>query len=898
MSNNGKKDESLSDNDHSQNVNSAEGASNSTQIGTAADSPSKITRTPSMDRLLNDDLVSESGNTSRAVPSSRISIDSLSVRSFDSSAVGGRGGTRTFSFDHNNHSGSMEYSPLGNNSIFEIVMNTRRKNWLGFPSVQDIPPVVLTKDTINPELQKTVAEYVQSIGHECAVFENSNNLKSMNRIEQIKQLENYDDSVQHTNDEHTTVLKEKENLKELEEVPDFYFDKNFQLDNPRIFQKVLRDVDLRLGELSGENQAQRDHAYNELRDRLNDYLDAVESLLVGEISKSSHKFFHALGDVDLIQQKAANTVEELDLLVENANILDKEKIQKKIDRLQKTFKRKNVQKLEQGFLQVKQVLICTEECKKMYEKGEFDCCLSMIKSIDCLIKGDDSYDEEVQNWIRSWPFKLVDLKAVPALTETREFLTNMKIEIGGKFSLQLCSVLLEDVRNYCKSVSTKETLSRLQNSSREKKYLDIEPEFRDKVAGLIRQLHSCEELASALSLYQDKCVAEIKAIIKIYLPQDHQKAEGATSEAKNDDPPKSQGPVSNGSKLSRLIREQTPVEFQTMLVRIFTHASEALRRFYRHQKLLLDLSLNEIISAKEPSENQQSMITQLDIRNGINETIRILQLRTGKIIAVRRELTCNLRFDHFLRLYSVCVLFIQECEALSGEFLTKYLSDVLAAQIKNFIVNQSSRNIRTIQKKIETEPWTPFVVNVAVQRDVNDIVSSMELDPLDWIKYSDLINEENPQQDDNTKDDAQAGHKKSVVVEDNTFVASDSLLTDIELIKDILILSTNLPSAYLSNFEKMCHDLLRYFNIFAVAALNDPTRTSLQSNKNYSIMGESLDCLSHFVHIVQRFYQRLSNFSKDFSPLDQSQYSHLLHQYQTSSEKIYMANAPPPPAPV
>lgn len=137
-----------------------------------------------------------------------------------------------------------------------------------------------------------------------------------------------------------------------------------------------------------------------------------------------------------------------------------------------------------------------------------------------------------------------------------------------------------------------------------------------------------------------------------------------------------------------------------------------------------------------------------------------------------------------------------------------------------------------------------------------------------------------------------------MVVEVNTFVASDSLLTDIELIKEILILSTNLPSAYLSNFEKMCHDLLRYFNIFAVAALNDPTRTYLQSNKNYSIMGESLDCLSHFVHIVQRFYQRLSNFSKDFSPLDQSQYSHLLHQYQTSSEKIYMTNAPPPPAPV
>ena len=46
-----------------------------------------------------------------------------------------------------------------------------------------------------------------------------------------------------------------------------------------------------------KRQAERDEAFSELRDRLNDFLDIVETLLVTEISKSSHKFFHALSEL-------------------------------------------------------------------------------------------------------------------------------------------------------------------------------------------------------------------------------------------------------------------------------------------------------------------------------------------------------------------------------------------------------------------------------------------------------------------------------------------------------------------------------------------------------------------------------------------------------------------------
>lgn len=858
-------------------------------------SPVKGTRSPSEDdsTSLNDDLASVSGTNTRPVASSRMSLDSYSVRrSFDSSVMGRH--SRSFGFDNESHSGSMEFSPLGNNSIYEIVMNTRRKDWLAYPTTNDIPPVALSKNTIEDSYKKATRQYVKEIRHESLIFESTSNLRSITRMEQLRQLENYDNSNQDLADENEKDFAKRKNIKELEDVPSFYFEKDFQLDNPRTFHRVLKDIDLQLNKLSEDDQTKRDEAHIELRDRLNYYLDAVENLLVGEISKSSHKFFHALADVDLIQQKAEGTVFELDRLARATEFIDKEKIQKRISDLEKIFKRKNVQKLEQALLQVKLVVSRTQECMVMYENQDLEKCLDLIGSVDFLIKGDDSQDTVVQAWVSNWPYRLVNLKSVPALADKKELLTNLKIEIGGKFSLQLSDLLLKDVRQYCESVSTTATLSRFQNISRERGFLETDPEFNSSVSALIHQLCRCEELASSFSLYQDKCVAEIKSIIKMFLPQEQQAAEEGNETS---EPPRSQQSVSSGSKLSRLIKEQTPVEFQEMLVNIFTRTSEALRRFCMHQKLLLDLALSEITSAAtaESSENHQAMITQLDIRFGINETIRILQLRMGKIIAVRRETTATLRCDHFLKLYSICVLFIQECEAMSGEFLTKYLSDVLAAQIKNYISAQGAKNLRVIQAKIDAEKWTPSIVDRDVQKDVNDIVASMDLDPLDWVKLSDLVQTGALPDDDQHGNPNQAGHRKSVVVGDKTFVASDALLTCIGLVKVVLILSTNLPAAYLTSLERMAYDLLKHFNVCAMNSVTQPDRTLSKTGKNLSIMGESLDCLAELLQILQRFYQRMQSFSRDFAPQDRPSYAQLLQQFRASTDRIYQSNAPPPP---
>ncbi|CAI4057908.1 hypothetical protein SKDZ_04G2550 [Saccharomyces kudriavzevii ZP591] len=850
------------------------------------------------DTSLNDDLLSMSGSvTPRARRSSRMSLDSITPRrSFDSRTIS-VANSRSFGFENETHSGSMDFSPLGNNSVYEIVMNTRRKNWLNYPTIADIPPVSLSKNDLDDHWKTHVRDYVENIKGEYQIFQSTNNIRNMNQMEQLKELREEDNKNKESFEE--TLRQGDSDL--ISNIPSFYFSDKFQLDNPRTFHKVLDAIDLFLTKLDMKKQTQREEAFFELRDKLNDYLDIVETLLVTEISKSSHKFFHALSEVDNIQKRACDTIGELKDLTQNIRTIDEENIQKKILHLEMIFKRKNVEKLEQGLLQAKLVLSKTDECKELYKEDKFDSCLELIKSIDHLIKGDDTNNEDVQIWTRSWPYKLTNLKMIPALSVTREFLTNMKIEIGGKFSLQLSNLLIDDLKSFCEAIKPKETLYRIQNGSNDRKQTVFTDKFSAEIDELIVKLNRCEELTSAFDLYRERSIAELKTVIKIYLPMEN--AYSADKDVNINDEKQYNNGSTSGSKLSRLIKEQTPAEFQSMLVNIFTHALEALRRLYGHQKLLLDISLNELASVKSPNENQHNMITQLDIRTSINEIIRIIQLRTGKIIAVRRELNLSLRYDYFLKFYAICVLFIQECEILSGEFLTKYLSNVLASQIKHYANAQSSKNYRNIKKKIDVEKWVPYIVDSSIQSDVNDIISSIDIDPLRWTAILDMTQgfhtsknlDGNEDKRKNEVDEASQGHRKSIVVGDKTFVASSSLLTAIETIKELMVLSTNLPSIYLPNFEKLCYDVLQYYNSSAMASVTQLGNSLLKTGKNLSIMGESLDCLAEFVIIVQRFYQRLSNSSKDFEPFGPSHYTSLLDQYQASSNKIYMANAPPPP---
>ncbi|SCU91666.1 LAFA_0F05094g1_1 [Lachancea sp. 'fantastica'] len=849
---------------------------------------------------LNDDLMSINSSTSRndrlKYSSGRLSPGSTSFRqSFDSSSVWGRQ-SRFNTPGNEGHSGSMEFSPLGNNAVYELVLNTRRRNWLKRPTIDDIPPIILSKNEIPETWRDDTHKYVADIESDYLVFERNNNLETVKGLERLRLDE--DEGLNSTpseekNDHKEDKILESQDYGTIKRLPNFYFNEKLELDDTRTFRKIIDDLDLRADSLRSHSSQERKEAYQSIRDRLSEYLDSIENLLLAEISKSSNSFFFALEDVGKIESRAANTIKKLAAISEGLGSVERDQFQSQISTLKKKIKRKNIEKLEQGLLQAKRVTELVSECKSLYEESKSQECLELIEHVENLIKGDDDNDKHIQEMTKKWPYKLSNLRSITSFANIGDELKDITEKIGLAYSSEFCDTLIDDIKaNYSgeaelgtKLIDTKF----LRNPQKD-------AELAERIKSSAERLVQCNNLADAIQLYNERFIVELKNVIKDFLPKEPENSPGP-----NDGPvePKNTG---SGSKLSRLIRGLTPSEFQEMLLKIFVRENQALWRLSRHQKVLLDVALAVYADSSHQNGSSPESIIQLDINPAIHEGVRIVQLRMGKIIAVRRDLSSRLRYDHFLKLCSVCSWFDRECENITGEFLTQYLKDVLAAQIRSYASSLNSQNAQSVRTAIDQEVWTPRVVEPEVQQSVNEIVSCVHMTPTSWSKLMSLDGDDHDEtgahsDTQSSESTVSKGHKKSVVVNDKTFVASNALLEVIALLKGVLVLSANLPSSFLANFEKMCYDLIMYFNSRSMASVSTgpDNLPSIKSGKNLSILGESLDCLAELTAMIQMFYQRMSSSYRDYEAMAPELYMQLFKTFQMSSERLYQAHAPPPP---
>lgn len=76
---------------------------------------------------------------------------------------------------------------------------------------------------------------------------------------------------------------------------------------------------------------------------MNDYLDVVENLLIKEISKSSHKFYRTLSEVDDLEVSIKKGLGLLDELSKSLVNVERNEIEVRLAKLKKIFRRRNVE---------------------------------------------------------------------------------------------------------------------------------------------------------------------------------------------------------------------------------------------------------------------------------------------------------------------------------------------------------------------------------------------------------------------------------------------------------------------------------------------------------------------------------------------------------------------------
>ncbi|KAK9315663.1 hypothetical protein V1522DRAFT_437119 [Lipomyces starkeyi] len=677
---------------------------------------------------------------------------SLSMGSDGGRRASTSNGTSLFSLRKDLSTLGFNQSSIGTNAISTILNSPQGPGLSQTPTTRDIPPVVLTN--LNIVAPEEFGHYVNSVSSE---FERYNHLRGINtdtaesvsilppsarpnvpaRTDSLastfatstfidvleSRLMKYVGASSSTSSGRSRDERPPERprrsrrrksvtMTPLSTIPKVYFEQNFKLENPRIFDVVSERSEILasptpqpaatpvsstatsssatlVSQIGAQPSSTRKSLANNviLQEKLSWYLDTVEVHLIDEISKASPSFFAALGDLRNLHTETANAVDKIAGLREDLRRVDKEQaeIGLEIVRLQK--RRENVARLKQATAQMGLASDAAKDAESLWREGDPDGCWNATFKVDKIIEAKFELAElqAEKEECRSWNFPLSDLSSVPAIDAIRDQLRGLRARVTNEYQVLFTGCLIEDIRRHMSSVPTQETLDRLSRTYTNSKvklgsgatmtpsgsvpppintsYMNMPEKLKPEVRSHLESLAKIGAVESGLQRYRDAIMREVKNLIKRNLPTN---VNDDTASVASSATGRTATTAQKSATLERMLRDMRPQEFEDMLVDIFTGISELLRRLSMHQKLLLDITA--------------SMDTILDISDLIMAAADITQVRTVRIINVRRDLNAFADPATFSSFYNLNRVFLAECEAITGKLGNALLSTVMAQQ--------------------------------------------------------------------------------------------------------------------------------------------------------------------------------------------------------------------------
>ncbi|KAK7206850.1 hypothetical protein BZA70DRAFT_116210 [Myxozyma melibiosi] len=661
------------------------------------------------------------------------SIDSGSVRRASTTSS-----TSMLSLRRDLTSLGFNKSSIATNAIATLLNSPSARAAAWSPTIRDIPPVVLTNLNIVPP--EAFNEYLDSITSEFEKYQHirgpgTEGFRSV-AVSPRKGIPQRGDSLGQSAPSSFVDMLDNRLLKSapttedgadkkagdgkvrhskkyrpipvtpLSTIPQVYFDANFKLENPRIFDVVTERSEILSAPTPTSSISSTPTASSSsstvvskdphspisrkslannaiLQEKLSWYLDTVEVHLINEISKASPSFFAALGDLRNLHVETANAVSKISGLREDLRRVDLEQAEVGLEIVRLQKRKENVRKLEQAVAQMSLVSDVLAEAENFWKNDDADACWDTTFKVDNVVSGGIplSVLQQERSQCKNWKFPLSDLSSVPAIAAVRDQQTSLRNCVINEYQVRFTSCLLEDIRRHVASVPTQETLDRLSRTYSNSRinrsaatssgapppinnsYLNLPARLKPDVASYMQGLAKIGSVDSGVRRYRDAIMREVKNLIKRNLPTNaNDDASSVASSATG----RTATTAQKSATLERMLREMRPQEFEDMLVDIFTGVSELLRRLSMHQKLLLDIT--------------SSMDTILDISDLLTEVADITQARTVRIINVRRDLNAYQDPSLFASFYNLNRVFLAECEAITGKFGTALLNTVKSLQ--------------------------------------------------------------------------------------------------------------------------------------------------------------------------------------------------------------------------
>ncbi|KAJ3178270.1 hypothetical protein HDU85_005267 [Gaertneriomyces sp. JEL0708] len=602
------------------------------------------------------------------------------------------------------------------------------------------------------------------------------------------------------------------NLPPLATVPTTFMEPEFNLSNPHTFAQVCDNANITMG-----NKQDTSTANAVLQEKLSHYLDTIELHLIKEISRRSSSFFAALSNLQALHEETHTCVEQIQELRKKLGKISQTSVRKGLDVVRLKRRRANLNILHGGVKLVAEIRHTQPMIQILLGQGDYVAALDMIEHASMMLQGREvgGAAEKVLTVIRepsdtnddTGPAPQLDLRRVGALNGFSAHLANLSRTIGTMMENEFVKIALSEVREAVATLDVAQTVKTSQapgsdwvkrilgaadtlhsintsTASFDTSMLVAEERLKGRLSPLVLGLLRMDRLGSALQLYKDSLLREIKLVSKKHYPVvPNESGESPVSiEISTDSKTQQQ------SALARHLRSMSPDAFYELLLLIYitllqllqrvaivhgvivvivkesqsrglvigAHSGKGLGPISRPSSpeppgkltrkisdddddfgsaATLDFDLHSP-AASATTDKQISSPMDADAAGGsstygqmISESSNVLfvgsdlaHVRCAKLIGVRSEQNSQLSPADFFKLYGTTWEFIAGGEALCGRMCFG-LKGTLISQAKTFINRFHEERSKQVAHLVETEQWTQSEVPADFQQLTNQFLS-------------------------------------------------------------------------------------------------------------------------------------------------------------------------------
>lgn len=723
----------------------------------------------------------------------------------------------------------------------------------------------------------------------------------------------------------------------LSTVPAVYFDEDFHLENPRIFDvvsersEVVRKgpvvaADEKTGTSNGSAAAPRKALATNaiLQEKLSWYMDTIEMHLISSISTASTTFFTALGSLRELHSEAADSVERIRTLRKELSALDEEIAARGLGILQKKRRRENLQQLNDAVVQLKMIVESVRSTEALVDAGEVEQALTSIDGLEQLIAGERSSAESGGPMPR-----LRDLRGATALQSVNGDLDTLRFRIGKAYESKFIGMLLSDLRRHSESVSTREVLLRWSSAAMRARgghareasafpaYMGSVDELRSSLVPILTGLRRARHISVAASSYREAVLREIRNAIRRPLP--------SSSDDDNESMMSSStlggsGRLSQQEKssiLARNLRALEPEDAEELLVKIYVGITETLRRLTTQVKVLLDVASSmgqPALSSgmKSPPlrsppptntaadadglEMQEEIHKALDMANLLGQAVDVAQDKVVRILRVRAEQSKSLSLAWFLRYFTLNLYFANECEAISGRSGTA-LKTVVNGHIKDFVQQHGEAERQKLAAGMEADQWTAKDFSEQDTVLLNRILGCSTRDAAEWssgskiwLPYEDA--DANGPSAPAAADSNGTGRERvrPAIIDDEQYMLTQSAVLGLQGIARFLELACSIPSmttdvsnsliAYLHLFNSRCTQLILGAGATKSAGLKNI------NTRHLALASQALGFIATLIPHIREFARRHAGVGPPAATL-MSDFDKVRRLYQEHQNSIY-----------